>query len=183
MRIGSPTDAIRLGIGYVPEDRRQHGVILELGIAKNISLANLGSVSRGGLIDAGRETELAEHYVSSLRIKAASLFAAAGTLSGGNQQKVALARWLAIHPTILILDEPTQGVDVGAKLDIYNLIRQISGQGIGILMVSSELAELAGLCDRILILRQGELTDIVPAAGITETRLLALCYGEPDENS
>ena len=148
-RIDSPADAIRLGIGYLPEDRRQHGVILEMQVAMNISLAALGSVSRWGLVNRKGECDLARKYVDLLRIKTTSVFRATGTLSGGNQQKVALARWLAIHPRVMILDEPTQGVDIGSKSEIHQLIVQLAEQGMAIMLISSELPEILGMCDRI----------------------------------
>lgn len=176
-RIQSPADAIRLGIGYVPEDRRQHGVILEMGVAMNISMANLKAVSQWGLIDPDREADLAEHYVESLRIKTASVAAAAGNLSGGNQQKVALARWLAIHPHILILDEPTQGVDVGSKAEIHDLIVQLAERGVAILLISSELPEILGMCDRIGVVHAGTIQDILPREEANQAKIMSLAFG------
>ena len=177
VQVESPADAIRLGIGYVPEDRRQHGLILEMGIAKNISLANLQSVARRGIIDAKKETELAEHYRESLRIKAASVYSAAGTLSGGNQQKVALARWLAIHPALLILDEPTQGVDVGSKAEIHDFIVQLAEQGVAIVLISSELPEILGMCDTIGVFHAGTLASVLSREEATQERILSLAFG------
>ena len=177
VRIDSPADAIRLGIGYVPEDRRQHGVILEMAIAKNISLANLAAVSRWGLIDAGKEAELAAGYVSRLRIKAASVMSLAGTLSGGNQQKVALARWLAIEPAILILDEPTQGVDVGSKAEIHEFIVQLAEQGVAIVLISSELPEILGMCDRVGVFHAGTLAGVLSREEATQERIVSLAFG------
>jgi ABC-type sugar transport system ATPase subunit len=180
-QINSPADAIRLGIGYVPEDRRQHGVVLEMGIAANISMANLPSVSRWGLIDPVREAALAESYVDRLSIKTASLFAPAGTLSGGNQQKVALARWLAIHPKIMILDEPTQGVDVGSKAEIHELTMQLAERGVAILLISSELSEIMAMCDRIGVLHCGTLQGILTREEATQSRIMALAFGHSTE--
>src|SRR5207247_1517474 len=122
VRISSPAAAIALGVGYVPEVRRRHGVVLEMSIAANVSLANLRAVSRLGLVERAAERSAAERYVRELRIKATSVWVDAGSLSGGNQQKVALARWLSIAPRVLILDEPTQGVDVGSKAEIHGLM-------------------------------------------------------------
>jgi len=175
--IGSPADAIRLGIGYVPEDRRQHGVILEMGIAMNISLANLESVSRWGLIDRDKESGLAERYVDDLRIKTASINAEAATLSGGNQQKVALARWLAIDPQIMILDEPTQGVDVGAKSEIYDFIVQLAERGVAILLISSELPEILGMSDRVGVFHAGTMAGILSREEATQSRIMSLAFG------
>jgi ABC-type sugar transport system ATPase subunit len=177
VRIDSPTDAIRLGIGYVPEDRRQHGTILEMSIAANISLASLRAVSSWGIIDTAREEELADSYVKQLRIKATSLATVAGTLSGGNQQKVALARWLAIHPKIMILDEPTQGVDVGSKAEIYDFIMQLAEDGVAVLLISSELPEILGMCDRIGVMRAGTIVGEFSREDATQSRVASLAFG------
>jgi rhamnose transport system ATP-binding protein len=176
-RIHSPVDATRLGIGYVPEDRRRDGVILEMDVARNISLANLKSVSRRGLVNARNERELATGYVEKLRIKTPSVDTATGKLSGGNQQKVALARWLAIKPRILILDEPTQGVDVGSKSEIHELIVELAGRGMAILLISSELPEILGMCDRIGVFHAGRLAGIVAGAEATQPRIMSLALG------
>ena len=177
VRINTPSDAIRLGIGYLPEDRRQHGVILEMEIATNISMANLQAVSRRGLIDAGKERDLASFYVDDLRIKASSVFAPTGTLSGGNQQKVALARWLAIQPRILILDEPTQGVDVGSKAEIHDWIVRLAERGIAILLISSELPEVLGMSDRIGVMHAGTIAGILGREEATQARIMSLAFG------
>lgn len=177
VHIDSPADAIQQGIGYLPEDRRQHGVILEMEIAENISMANLPSISKWGLIDSGKECELAEHYVGDLRIKAASIFAATGTLSGGNQQKVALARWLAIHPRIMILDEPTQGVDVGSKSEIHDLIVRLAERGMAVLMISSELPEILGMCDRVGVMHAGTIAGILSRQEATQQKIMSLAFG------
>src|SRR5205085_9996471 len=150
--VESPARAAKLGIAYVPEDRRRHGVILDLPVAANASLAVLEKVSRGGWLDFGRERKLAQSFVEKLGIKSASVDAAAGTLSGGNQQKVALARWLAADPAVIILYEPTQGVDVGAKTEIHKLMVELAGRGIAVVMISSELPEILGMSDRIAVM-------------------------------
>jgi ABC-type sugar transport system ATPase subunit len=178
-RVKSPTDAISLGIGYLPEDRRQHGVVLEMTIATNVSMANLKSVSRWGLIDRKKEFDLARLYVDDLRIKTSSIFAATGTLSGGNQQKVALARWLAINPRILILDEPTQGVDVGSKSEIHGLIVQLAERGVAIILISSELPEILGMSDRIGVFHQGTITGILSRQEATQPKIMSLAFGHP----
>jgi rhamnose transport system ATP-binding protein len=176
-RIDSPTDAIRFGIGYLPEDRRQHGVILEMQVAMNISLAALGSVSRWGLVNRRRERDLARKYVDLLGIKTSSVFRATGTLSGGNQQKVALARWLAIHPRVMILDEPTQGVDIGSKSEIHRLIVQLAEQGMAIILISSELPEILGMCDRIGVMHGGTLAGILTRSEATQANIMSLALG------
>jgi ABC-type sugar transport system ATPase subunit len=177
VRINSPEEAIRLGIGYVPEDRRQHGTILEMSVAANISLANLKKISPYGIIDTAREQQLANSYVQRLHIKTASISTIAGTLSGGNQQKVALARWLAIHPGIMILDEPTQGVDVGSKAEIYDFIMHLAEDGVAVLLISSELPEILGMCDRIGVMRGGTIVGMLSREDATQTSVASLAFG------
>jgi rhamnose transport system ATP-binding protein len=174
LRIASPQDAIRAGIAYVPEDRRQHGVVLEMSVAANASLAGLGGVSRAGLIDRASERRVATAYVDQLRIKTASVDADVGSLSGGNQQKVALARWLHTKPSVLILDEPTQGVDVGAKAEIHGLMGALAAEGVAILMISSEMPEILGMSDRIAVMQAGRIAGTLPRAEATQAAILAL---------
>ena len=172
VRITSPADAIRLGIGYVPEDRRQHGVVLEMSVVANISVASLPAVSRFGLIDRAAEDAVAARYADQFRIKVSSVAAEVGSLSGGNQQKVALARWLSTNPSVLILDEPTQGVDVGSKAEIHGLMQDLVERGMAILMISSELPEILGLSDRILVMREGRICGEFARANATEEIIL-----------
>jgi rhamnose transport system ATP-binding protein len=174
VRIGSPADAIRLRIGYVPEDRRRHGVVLNMSIAANTTLASLKAVSRRGLIDGSVERDAARRYVDRLRIKAPSVSVEVGSLSGGNQQKVSLARWLSIDPAVLILDEPTQGVDVGSKSEIHELMEGLAERGIAIIMISSELPEILGMSDRIAVMRAGTISAILSREEATQQRILAL---------
>jgi rhamnose transport system ATP-binding protein len=174
VRVTSPAQAINLGVGYVPEDRRQHGVVLELPIASNTSLASLKMVARHGLIDRNKESELAMRYLRQLRIKAASIYSETGSLSGGNQQKVALARWLAIDPKILILDEPTQGVDVGSKAEIHGLMMDLAERGLAIIMISSELPEILGMSDRIAVMHQGTIAGVLSREEATQQKILSL---------
>jgi rhamnose transport system ATP-binding protein len=174
VRITSPAQAIDLGIGYVPEDRRRHGVVLELPIAANTSLASLKIVARNGLIDRNKERALAVRYLHQLRIKATSVYSETGLLSGGNQQKVALARWLAIDPKILILDEPTQGVDVGAKAEIHGLMMDLAERGLAIIMISSELPEILGMSDRIAVMHQGTIAGVLSREEATQQKILSL---------
>jgi rhamnose transport system ATP-binding protein len=177
VRITSPADAIAAGIGYMPEDRRRHGVVLDMSIAANTSLASLRTISRLGWIDRNAECVLAERYVAQLRIKTPSVDTDCGTLSGGNQQKVALSRWLAIAPKILILDEPTQGVDVGAKAEIHRLMVDLAQRSIAIIMISSELPEILGMSDRIAVMHNGSLGGILPRPEATQQKILTLALG------
>ncbi len=172
--ITSPADAIRLGLGFVPEDRRQHGVILDMSIAANASLASLRTVSRRGLIDGPKERAAASGYIEQLRIKAPSPATEVGALSGGNQQKVALARWLAILPAVLILDEPTQGVDVGSKAEIHALMQTLAERGLAIIMISSELPEILGMSDRIAVMQAGTIRGVLDRSEATQASILAL---------
>lgn len=180
-RISSPRDAIRLGIGYLPEDRRRHGVIADWPIRDNISLADLGAVSHFGWIDSRREDLLAEHYRQELAVKAASIDVPAGALSGGNQQKVALARWLAIKPRILILDEPTQGVDIGSKASIHELIVELAERGLAILLISSELTEILGMSDRVAVMREGTIAGVIGREEATQAKIMALALGHTED--
>jgi rhamnose transport system ATP-binding protein len=172
--IRSPADAIDAGIGYVPEDRRRHGVVLEMDVAANASLASLGKLSRRGLLDREAEDRAAQTYVDRFRIKTPSIHSETGTLSGGNQQKVALARWLATEPSVLILDEPTQGVDVGSKAEIHGLMQELAERGLAILMISSELPEVLGMSDRVGVMRAGTIRAILPRAKATQASIVAL---------
>jgi rhamnose transport system ATP-binding protein len=172
VRISSPADAIALGIAYVPEDRRRHGVILDFPIAANLTLAHLRSVFASGVLNGGKERELGRTYVERLGVKTASVQALTGTLSGGNQQKVALGRWLITNPSILILDEPTQGVDVGAKSEIHRLMVEMAQKGMAIVMISSELPEILGMSDRVAIMRSGTIVRTLDRAEATQETIL-----------
>ncbi len=176
-RIETPADAIARGIGYVPEDRRRHGAVLEMSIASNVSLASLDNVSSNGLVDADSENKLASQFVDRLRVKTSSIEAPAGTLSGGNQQKVALARWLATNPKILILDEPTQGVDVGSKSEIHGIMMDLAAKGLAIVMISSELPEVMGMSDRIVVFHQGRIAGELSRAEATQEKILTMALG------
>jgi rhamnose transport system ATP-binding protein len=178
--IDSPAAAIAAGIAYVPEDRRQHGVVLDMSIAENASLASLDRVARNGLIDAAAEHRAAQAHVDRLRIKTSSVDDAVGTLSGGNQQKVALARWLSTTPSVLILDEPTQGVDVGSKAEIHDLMQQLAERGLAIIMISSELPEILGMSDRVAVMHAGGIRAILDRGEATQARVMALALAEDD---
>jgi rhamnose transport system ATP-binding protein len=176
-RLSSPADAMRHGVAYVPEDRQQHGIIGEMSVAANTTLNRLSAVSSHGVIDPAAEERAAAGHVERLRIKTASVHAAAGGLSGGNQQKVALARWLAIEPSVLILDEPTQGIDIGAKAEIHELIERLAEDGVAILMISSDLPELLAVADRVAVMRGGSLAGILDRDRATPDTVMALALG------
>jgi rhamnose transport system ATP-binding protein len=177
--IDSPERAKRLGIAYVPEDRRRNGVILEMPVAANATLASLNKVSSRGWLDFRRERSTAESFVSRLGIKTPSVDVPAGDLSGGNQQKVAVARWLATDPALLILDEPTQGIDVGAKAEIHRLMSELAARGMAILMISSELPEILGMSDRIAVMHAGRIVGVMDRADATQELILSLALGKP----
>ncbi|HXI88676.1 MAG TPA: sugar ABC transporter ATP-binding protein, partial [Blastocatellia bacterium] len=199
--IKNPGDAIRRGIAYLPEDRRRHGVIEELPISANITLASLSwerrhpclpllaqsqagkdasaaRLSRRWSMDLRQEREIASEYVQRFGIKTPALFSPVSTLSGGNQQKVALSRWLATGPSVLLLDEPTQGIDVGAKSEIHELMMELAEQGAAILMISSELPEILGMSDRIAVMRGGTIRAVLNRDEATQQRVLALALGQ-----
>jgi rhamnose transport system ATP-binding protein len=178
VRIDSPAAAIRARIAYLPEDRRQHGVVLDMSVTSNASLASLDRVSRAGVIDRRAEREMAQDYVGRLRIKTASVDAEVGTLSGGNQQKVALARWLSTEPSIFILDEPTQGVDVGSKAEIHALMQDLVERGLAVIMISSELPEVLGMSDRIAVMHGGTIRAVLSREEATQSRILAFALAE-----
>jgi rhamnose transport system ATP-binding protein len=175
--IDSPTRAAELGIAYVPEDRRRHGVILDMPTSANTTLATLDQVSRFGFIDFRGERAVGRQYVQELAIKTPSLSTPVGNLSGGNQQKVALARWLAAEPALLILDEPTQGVDVGAKAEIHRLMSELAERGLAIVMISSELPEILGMSDRIAVMHGGTIVGVLDRADATQEAILELALG------
>jgi rhamnose transport system ATP-binding protein len=156
--IHSPPEAIGRGIAYVPEDRRRHGVVLEMALAANVAMASLPNF----WMNFARENSVADEFIRNLSVKTSGSDALAGSLSGGNQQKISLARWLATEPKILILDEPTQGVDVGAKSEIHKIIRNLAARGIAVLMISSDLPEVIGMSDRIAVMRQGTIVAMLP---------------------
>lgn len=174
---GNPAAAIHRGLLLVPEDRRHHGLILAESIRGNISLPNLRGISRMGLVSRRLENYMAQSGISDLGIRTTGPTKAAGQLSGGNQQKVVLARWLAANPTILILDEPTRGVDVGAKSDIYNLIGQLVARGVGVLMISSDLEEVLRISDRVLVLHEHSLAGELARQDLSEEAVMRLATG------
>ena len=175
--VKEPADAIRHGIYLVPEDRKQSGLILEDTIADNICLANLRAFTRSGLVRPALEEKCADEQSRSLRIKAPSVATVAGSLSGGNQQKVVLAKWLSMQPRVLIFDEPTRGIDVGSKSEIYALMRGLADRGVGVLMISSDLEEVIGVSDRIAVMHEGRIAGMLARDRFSEEAVMQLAVG------
>jgi rhamnose transport system ATP-binding protein len=173
VEIHSPQNAVARGIAYVPEDRRRHGVILEMPIAQNMTMAIHRKIFPGTWLRFGAERQLALDYIRDLSIRTSGPDAPGNSLSGGNQQKVSLARWLAAKPKVLILDEPTQGVDVGAKSEIHKIIRSLAKSGLAVLMISSDLPEILGMSDHIAVMRAGTITAMLPAKSDAHTVMAA----------
>lgn len=173
VRIDSPETAMKLGIGYVPEDRKEQGLVLEMSIAENITLPVIGKFARVGWLNFKRELQAANVSSKQLEVKMAGIDQKAGQLSGGNQQKVVLAKWLGTKPRILILDEPTRGIDVGTKAAVHHLMSSLAAEGMAILMISSELPEILGMSDRILVMRGGRLTGHFSRTEATQEKLMA----------
>ncbi len=168
-------DCIAKGIVYLSEDRKGDGVFLDLSIAANVAALDLSRIAgRCGVIDRQRETEQAQRIGASLRLKAASMAHRVASLSGGNQQKVALAKQLAVEPKVIFLDEPTRGVDVGAKAEIHAILRSLADQGVGVAVISSEMPELIGLCDRVLFVSEGRISGELSGPDLTETNIMTL---------
>jgi ribose transport system ATP-binding protein len=175
--IKHPKDAVRIGIGLVPEDRSQHGLLLRMSVRENIALPNLEKVASRGWINSSKEREMAADQVNKLSIKTPSLEQKVLYLSGGNQQKVVVAKWLEKNPRVLILDEPTRGIDVGAKAEIYNLIDKLSQRGVGVIMISSELPEILGISDRILVMREGKIVAELTREEATPQKIIMAAAG------
>jgi rhamnose transport system ATP-binding protein len=178
--IRSPRDAVKAGLAYVPEDRRRHAVILEMPIRSNVTLASLDRLSKNGMLQKRAERDVAQEFTERLHVKATSIETLAKNLSGGNQQKVALARWLITKPKVLILDEPTQGIDVHAKSEIYHLIGALAETGMAILLISSEMSEILALSDRIAVMSKGELVGIFDRKEASPDEILRLALGQND---
>ncbi len=174
----SPAEALKAGIAYVPEDRKRDGIVPGMAVRENISLPVIRSLSRLGWIRAGAERRLAENYAKRFRIAPADPERRIANLSGGNQQKAVLAKWLAASPAVLILDEPTRGVDVGAKAEIHAIIGELVAKGVGVLMISSELPEILAVCDRVVVMHEGHAAVPLSRAELSEVRIMALATGE-----
>ncbi len=178
VEIKRPTDAINLGITMVPEDRKSQGVVLGLSIAWNLTLANLKKISNGLVIDRKRENVLVDRYKNALKIKMNNIDQPVSALSGGNQQKVVVSKWLASDPKLIIFDEPTRGIDVGAKKEIYHLINELADQGLGVILISSEMDEMIGLSDRMVILAEGRITGFLEKEEFSKQHILDLSSGD-----
>jgi rhamnose transport system ATP-binding protein len=176
--IHAPRDALRHGISYVPEDRQHQGLVLSMSITHNITLPLLRELATAGLIRQREEQRLAQEQGERLQVRGAKSFRqAVRQLSGGNQQKVVLAKWLATQPRVIILDEPTRGIDVGTKSEVHRLISQLAGQGHAILMISSELPEILGMSDRIIVMHEGRLTGSFDRAEATQENIMMAATG------
>jgi ribose transport system ATP-binding protein len=174
VQLHSPRDAIRAGLALVPEDRKQQGVILEMAVRENTTLASLNRASRAGFRNRRREDEIAGRMTKQLDVKTPGLNQLVQYLSGGNQQKVVLAKWLALEPKVLLLDEPTRGIDVGAKQEIYRLMEELAARGVAILFVSSEMEEVLRMSDRTLVMCQGRITGELSREELSEEAVMRL---------
>jgi putative multiple sugar transport system ATP-binding protein len=172
--VSSVGRVIEAGIAYVTEDRKALGLVLEETLAKNVTLSNLAGVSARGVIDSTKERQVALEFRDRLNIRTPNVFQKVGNLSGGNQQKVVLSKWLFAGPQVLILDEPTRGIDVGAKFEIYTIINQLAGEGKGVIMISSEMPELLGMCDRIYVMNEGAFVGELSAAEASQEKIMSM---------
>jgi rhamnose transport system ATP-binding protein len=174
---GSPRAAIRAGMAFVPEDRRKQGLVIDSSVARNVAGVIREGLARIGLLTAGSENRAAAPWASRLEVKTSALDMHAATMSGGNQQKVVIAKWLATDPKLLIIDEPTRGIDVGTKAEVHRLLSELAGRGLAILMISSELPEVLGMADRVLVVSEGHITaDLDRAAATPEAVMLAATH-------
>ena len=172
--IKKPIDAINIGIGFCTEDRKTEGIIPNLSVKENMTIALLPKLQKNGFVDQKKQDEIAKTYIERLKIKTPTPEQLIKNLSGGNQQKVLLARWMCMNPKLMILDEPTRGIDVGAKAEIEILIQELSDQGISVLMISSEIAELERNCDRVVVMRDGKAVGEVIDTAIDQTKIMEL---------
>lgn len=177
VKISNPRQAMEHGIGFITEDRKTEGLMLDKSIRENISLCNLGRISKSSVISKEAEKDMVAEAIKDLHIKCFGPFHECNNLSGGNQQKVVLAKWILTNPKILILDEPTRGVDIGAKKEIYSIINKLAAQGVAIIMVSSELPEVLGMSDNIMVVREGEVRGIISYAEANQERVMTLATG------
>jgi rhamnose transport system ATP-binding protein len=165
-------------VGFVPEDRRQQGLVMDMSVQQNVALASLGRLQRGGIITSHSERKLAADWAIRLRIKSGRLTDPVSRLSGGNQQKVVLAKWLGRQPALLIVDEPTRGIDIATKAEVHRLLVQLARDGVAILMISSELPEVLYVGDRILVMREGRLTAEYARADASEEKIMSAATGQ-----
>ncbi len=176
-KIKTPLQAIQNGIGFITENRRDEGLVLDFSISDNISLASTTQLSKYGIINSQLESEFVADLAQRLAVKMSSAQLAVKQLSGGNQQKVVIAKWVGIKPQLLIMDEPTRGVDVGAKREIYQLMNDLTSQGVAIIMVSSELPEVLGMSDRIVVIHEGKVAGELDRANANQEKIMALATG------
>ena len=174
----SPTGAMAAGLALVPEDRRLQGLVMDMSIERNVGLTQLRTLHRGGLMSRRRERSRAADWALRLQVKYARLADAVTTLSGGNQQKVVLAKWLATDPVVLIVDEPTRGIDVGTKAEVHRLLAELAGRGLAVLMISSDLPEVIGMADRVLVMHEGRLVAELPRGEATEETVMSAATGQ-----
>ncbi|WP_440232952.1 sugar ABC transporter ATP-binding protein [Dialister succinatiphilus] len=177
IHIKNPRDAIRHGFGFITENRKTEGLILDFSIERNIALPSEERLAQSHVINDQKEFDFSSELAKRLGVKAQDINLPASTLSGGNQQKVVIAKWVGMHPKLLILDEPTRGIDIGAKKDIYDLMNELTAKGVSIIMVSSELPEVIGMSDRILVIHEGRAAGIVEHKDATQTRIMTLATG------
>ncbi|HHW77627.1 MAG TPA: sugar ABC transporter ATP-binding protein, partial [Xanthomonadaceae bacterium] len=181
LTLRNPLDAINNGIAYLTEDRKAQGLFLDMSVRENITISVLGrDALAGGLLNRAAMARLTAGSIQDLRVRVAGPFVTAGALSGGNQQKLLIARWIAINPKVLILDEPTKGVDIGAKAEIYRIISELAAKGVAVLVISSELPEVIGISDRILVMREGVIVGEVGGSSgqaATQENIMALATG------
>jgi ribose transport system ATP-binding protein len=182
LALRGPADAVAAGIYLVPEDRKAAGLVLDLSIEQNVTLASLPTYARFGLVNRKAEQRASEKQRQSLHIKAPSVATKASTLSGGNQQKVVLGKWLSMAPKVMLFDEPTRGIDVGARGEIYALMRRLSDSGVAILMISSDMEEVIGVSDRIAVMHEGRVSGVLERQGFSEQAVLRLAIGQVDDN-
>jgi ribose transport system ATP-binding protein len=178
IRFASSADAVKAGVFLVPEDRKGAGLLLDMTIAENISLPNLVAYSRNRLVSRENERVQAERSRAELDIRAPSVTVRTGALSGGNQQKVVLAKWLAMEPNVIIFDEPTRGIDIGAKTEIYRLMRNLADNGVAVLVISSDMEEVIGVSDRVAVMHEGHITGILDRDRSSEENILTLAVGK-----
>jgi len=178
VQITEPRGAIDRGLYLIPEDRKQCGLLLDFSVAENISLANLPAYARATIVQGDAETRNAEQQKSKLHIKVPTVATQTSSLSGGNQQKVVLAKWLSMNPKVIIFDEPTRGIDVGAKGEIYELMRGLADSGVAILMISSDMEEVIGVSDRIAVMHEGRIGGLLERNEFSEDRVLQLAVGK-----
>jgi ribose transport system ATP-binding protein len=176
------TDAVKNKICYLTEDRKKNGIFLDMSVKRNISAAVLKDISRGGFISDKEESELADKEIKRMNVKTQSRDLDVGSLSGGNQQKAMIGKWMAVKPEVIIMDEPTRGIDVGAKSEIHFMLRKLCNEGMGVIVISSEMPEIIGLCDDVVVMHEGKYMGMVSIDDITENNLILMATGKQFQN-